>query len=410
MIYLLFGYIYLALHRPMEIWPTFEPLRIELVYFGMLCVAWLVAPKRLAIDLPKLAIAVFTAAVYAAWLLSPWSASGEIPVKNFTLAAGFALIMATCLRDERALRRVIVAFLAVMTLYMLHSIREYLAGRFTYRMGISRLIGVDTSLGDPNTFAASILYTLPFVRYLWMEWPSRKGRTLLTGYVLLSIGCIGLTGSRSALVGLTVWALVTIRLSGKRRLPLLAFASVAAVAGFMVLPDELQNRFTTIIDPSVGPENARESGQGRIEGFFIGMELWSKYPLTGVGPGAWRPATGRAIESHNLYGQLVGELGTFGALAFGVFLFAVLRGLRQLFRLVREHVPDPGQEPVYHLAQALTVCVFLLLFEGVFGHNLYRYNYLWYCAFVSVALRAYRQRVTQSVAEIESEQWVPAWA
>ena len=43
MIYLIAGYIYLMIHRPMEIWPGLEPLRPELVYFTILCAAWLIA-------------------------------------------------------------------------------------------------------------------------------------------------------------------------------------------------------------------------------------------------------------------------------------------------------------------------------------------------------------------------------
>ena len=62
-----------------------------------------------------------------------------------------------------------------MGVYLAHSFREYLAGRHTYRMGISRMIGVDKTLGDPNSFGASIVFALPFVAALWR---SRTRRTL----------------------------------------------------------------------------------------------------------------------------------------------------------------------------------------------------------------------------------------
>jgi len=410
MIYIIFGYIYLVLHRPMEIWPALEPFRIELVYFGFLCAAWLVARKRLSLDKPLLAICGIATAVCLSWMLSPWPDSGVIAVKNYALAIGFALILATTLRDERSLQRVISVFLAVMALYMLHSVREYLLGRHTYRMGISRLIGVDTSLGDPNSFGASIVYALPFVRYLWFAWPRGWRRYLLAMYVLLSVGCIGLTGSRSAFVGMIVWGMATIWLSGRRKLPLIAFGLFAAVAGFAMLPDELQTRFTTIIDPSVGPENARESGQGRIEGLFIGLDLWSRYPISGVGPGAWQPASRRTIESHNLYGQVLGELGTVGAIAFAFMIGAIALGVRRVIRQIRMNEESPRANPLFHLCQAIALSTLLLLFEGNFGHNLYRCNYLWHCAFVSVAVRAYRLQLADDYADDEAEDWVPAWA
>ncbi len=60
-----------------------------------------------------------------------------------------------------------MAFVIVMGVYMTHSFKEYLAGRHTYRMGIARLIGVDTSQGDPNSFGASVVFALPFALLFW---------------------------------------------------------------------------------------------------------------------------------------------------------------------------------------------------------------------------------------------------
>ncbi len=53
------------------------------------------------------------------------------------------------------------AFLAVMFVYMLHSLREYFNGRHVYRMSIDRMIGVDQAMSDPNSFGASI----PLMRF-----------------------------------------------------------------------------------------------------------------------------------------------------------------------------------------------------------------------------------------------------
>jgi hypothetical protein len=402
-ILLILGYVYLMIHRPMEIWPALEPFRVELLYFCVLCAAWLVANKRLTIDLNVLAIAAMGAVSYLSWMLSPWSVYGEIPVKNYTLVFVFALILATTLRDERSVHQIVVAFLVVLALYMVHSIWEYRNGRHVYRMGISRLIGVDLSLGDPNTFGASVVYSLPFVRYLWLVWDAGWRRKALVGYVILAVGCIGLTGSRSSLLGLFAWSALTVVISGRKKLSGLAIAGLVAMVGFAMLPDELKNRFHTIIDPSVGPANAQESGQGRVRGFFIGLDLWQRFPVSGVGPGAWRPASGTKIESHSLYGQLLGELGTLGLLAFALMLAAIVQSLRKLFRLLREESPVPSADPVYHLAQAIALSTALLLLMGLFGHNLYRYNYVWYCAFLSVLVRSRGRRAEERLPEV-------AWA
>ena len=39
----------------------------------------------------------------------------------------------------------------------------------------------------------------------------------------------------------------------------------------------------------------------------------------------------------------------------------------------------------HHLAAAVAMSVFLLLFEGNFGHNLFRHNWLWFGGFLILA-------------------------
>src|SRR5207237_547001 len=123
---------------------------------------------------------------------------------------------------------------------------------------------------------------------------------------------------------------------------------------YIALPESLQTRFETIIHPDVGSEIERQSGEGRIQGFFTGLELWAANPLTGVGPGAWRPATGSVIESHNLFGQLVGETGTLGLAAFLFVLFSFHRNLSAMRRL-RRQVPAMEGDFAFQVSQAVVV-------------------------------------------------------
>jgi O-antigen ligase len=410
MLYLMLGYIYLCIHRPFEIWTQLGDLRIELVYFTVMCAFWVASGVRLHSTGLLAAIAGMGSAFVLSWAMSRWSERAEQVVKNYTLVLVFALMIATAARDERALHKLVVMFMAVLALYMLHSIWEYKNGRHAFRMGIPRLVGVDTTLGDPNSFGATIVYSLPFTRYLWYAWPPGWWRRAVAGYLLLAVACILLTGSRSSLAGLIVWGLLNVLLAKRKVLYLSAFAAIGVVS-LAALPDVLLTRFETIIDPSVGPANAQESGRGRIEGFFTGLRLWADYPLAGCGPSAWRPASGSKLESHNLYGQLVGELGTIGLIAFLFMLGALLLNLRKLKRLTDPEAGPVDEPRLYHLAQAMTQSVILLLFEGLFGHNLYRYNWVWYCAFTAVALGVCRARLADGPDpetwddEDEAEEW-----
>ena len=79
------------------------------------------------------------------------------------------------------------------------------------------MIGVDTSFGDPNGFASSLLYSLPLTMPLWASRPSRELRVLLVGYTLCVCMCIALTGSRTGFVGLCVFAMLMLLVTVRRK-------------------------------------------------------------------------------------------------------------------------------------------------------------------------------------------------
>ena len=411
--WLLIGYMFLFIDRPFEVWPWLGDLHIERVYMLFTLGMWVVHPgKRFLPNVQHAAYFAFGAAVLLAWAVSPWSAYGQPVVEDWLKIVVFYVLLVTTIHDEAGLKHVAVGFVAVMGLYLLHSFREYLGGRHTYRMGIARMIGVDETLGDPNSFGASIVFALPVVVALWKaEVGGKAGRALLFGYVGLSSLCVLLTGSRSSLLGLLVWFAVVIWGTKYRLKALALFAALAPVA-FVALPESLQTRFETIINPAVGPANARESGEGRYHGFVMGFELWAANPLTGIGPGAWRPATGSKVESHNLYGQLVGETGAIGAASFGLLLLCFWANLRMIRRIRRE-VPAWQNDLVFTLPAAIGLAVFLLLFMGNFGHNLFRFTWLWYGGFLVVARHCVARRLAawepEEVAEAEEEELPPGW-
>ncbi|HEX4589470.1 MAG TPA: O-antigen ligase family protein [Gemmataceae bacterium] len=408
MIYLMIFYVYLAIHRPMEIWQALGDMRPELIYFTLLSLAWVVAAKRVRSPALLFAIGGMATAFLFSWAMSPWAEKAEFVVKNYTFVVVFALIMATAVRDERALYKLVAAFMVVMAIYMLHSVREYVGGRHVFRMGIARLVGVDTTLGDPNSFGASIVYSLPFLGFFWVHWGRGWKRGLIALYFLLAIGCVLLTGSRSSLLGVVVWGGMLLMQSRHKALAAVLLG-VMACSSWFVLPESLKTRFETIIDPSVGPANAQESGMGRIQGVVNGVKLLGQYPLSGCGPGAWRPATGSPIESHSLYGQVMGEMGGVGIVTFGGLVIVLAMHLRRLKRFAH-----PGKGPVpdaslYHLGRAMSSSLFLLLFLGIFGHNLYRYNWAWYCAFTAVALGVCQDRIRCAAAAPTDDEATHGW-
>jgi O-antigen ligase len=397
MLWILLGYMFLFVHRPFEIWTILGDLHVERIYMlAALLVAAAAPGKRWLANWQHLGVLGLSTAVAVCWVASPWADKGQGIVEDYFKVLVFYLVIVTLVSDEKGLRRLVLGFLAVMFVYMSHSLWEYLHGRYHFRMGIPRLIGVDQTMGDPNSFGATLVYALPLVVPFWFSKPSLSLRLFLAAYLGLTMVCIGLTGSRGSFLALLLCMAVLVWFS-RYRVRLGALALLAAPLLFAALPASLQNRFTTIIDPSVGPANAQESAEGRLVGFVNGMKLFSRFPLTGCGPGAWKPATGTPFESHCLYGQVPGEMGLVGIAGFASLIAAFAWNVRQIRRAYRQH-PEWGRDFLYQLTLSLGTGIFLLLVLGAVGHNLYRYTWLWYAGFLVIVRHCVAQRLAQARA------------
>ncbi len=398
MIWLLGGYMWLFVHRPFEYYPALGDLQIERVYMILMLVVWAVTPgKQFVFNRLHLALAVFTLAMLVCWFASPYRDLTWDTLENYLKVLVFYLLVVTTVKDERGLRRLVAMFLVAVGLYMAHSMLEYANGRYEWRMGIRRMIGVDMTYRDPNAFASTLLLALPLTLPFWRTATGRI-RLLLAGFTASAALCVFLTGSRTGFIGL-IAAAVLLSWSSRYRLRVLLLLVCAAVIGVVALPGELQDRFLTIVDSSRGPQNAKESAEGRLTGLMDGLQLWEQSPLVGVGPAAFGNATGRGYNAHNLYGQVLGEMGMLGAVALAGLLWAYAANGREARRRARAFRGSPLPADV---CRSVSLTILLLLLLGCAGHNLYRYNWLWLAAFQAVALGCLRRNPAAALAPARS--------
>jgi O-antigen ligase len=407
MVWLLGGYMWLFIHRPFEVWPWLGDLQIERVYMLLMIAYWVVQPNKGWLpNRIHAALAFFLLVVTAAWLISPYAAlpGCQSVVEDYCKIIVFYVLVITSVRNPSDLRKLVMLYLVAVSLYAGHSLREYVAGRHQWRMGISRMIGVDSTYGDPNAFAAGLVYAVTMTLPFWSEKPPLWGKSLLLAFTGLAGLCVLLTGSRAGFVGLGLAGIMALFATGRRKtaigLLLAAAADVPIVFGF--LPEELQNRYLTIIDPSVGPHNAQTSAEGRWEGLMAGLQIWQQNPLLGLGPGSFRAATGRDIASHNVYGQVVSDLGTMGLLALAGLVLCYVINWLEARRHYRAH-PDRPRGFDFHVSRAVGLNVVLLLVMGACGHNLYRFHWVWFAAFQAVALHCTRRQAAAAAAEARDD-------
>ena len=385
MLLLLYGYFFLYIERPWEVWPRLAPFRIERIYmlFAMGVFA-LWRGKQIRWSAHATWVAVFLALHY---LLAPFAFSTRAAIDQgfeyFKLSVSYFLILWT-VRNVGDLKKLVGAYVAVMGLYVVHSFREYLAGRHWYRMGIARMVGVDQFANDPNAFAASIVMSLPFAWLIYRNADRRSIRWACAAYAALALYCVILTGSRSGFVTLALFILLLVgQARGRRIIPALMAVLIMVSMGWEVIPEEKRLRIESVWNPEVGPASARQSAEGRIEGLKAGLRIMSRRPLTGAGPGGenfmrYRVARddGSATQAHNLLGEVLGEFGLPGGIAFFVQVASAWAMAGRTKRLL---VPAPPASAAFliGLASACRQALALLLFSGLFGHNLYRANWLW---------------------------------
>lgn len=388
--------MWLYIHRPFEVWPWMGALHVERVYMLVAIVYWaLCADKRWIPNRLNLAFVLFWIVTLASWLLSPNFIEGMPAVEDYFKIVVFYLLVMTTVREGRDLKRLVVMYVVAAGLYMAHSLREYNCGNVTFDMGTFRMSGVDNTYGQPNDFAATVVYSLTMVLPLWPECRKMWQRWALVGYGGLGITCVVLTSSRMGFAALCCLIAIVLPLS-KHRMKLVVLVAVAAPLIWNVLPEDRQNRFLTLWDPSYGPTSAQASAEGRLMGWRDGVRLWRENPVLGVGPGAFAVGRGSNKNAHHLYGQVLGELGTLGAVSFTCVLLAFLGNRLALRRLCRLH-PEFGSSFESRLIGATMLSVVLLLIMGFGGHLLFRYIWLWFGAFQAIALACLRQREEESL-------------
>ena len=387
MIYLLIGYMWLFIHRLFEVWPWIGEYRVERVYMLATIAYWaMCVPKTWIRCRSHFGVFFLAATLFVASQISPYVTF--LYVEDWFKVLVFYVLVVTTVRNERDLKILVLAFVCVTALYELHSLREYFCGHHVWSgMGLSRMIGVDATNASPNMFGATIVYALPFLLPAWTIARTKWQRAAIIAFAMLAVTCILLTGSRTSFVSLLFLIFIVSALSKYRWLIIPLFLIIPPII-WINMRGDLQDRYMSIIDPSRVQANAR-SGEGRIASFWTGMNSFAENPLFGAGLGSCRAKTG--VATHNLYHQAMGELGISGLIVLISFAWAFFGDLRETRRLFIDR-EDRDALFLYRICVAASLSCLLLFLVGWGGHNLTRYNWLWYGAFSGAAIQFLRQR------------------
>ncbi|OGU07599.1 MAG: hypothetical protein A2075_18955 [Geobacteraceae bacterium GWC2_58_44] len=397
------AYLFMVIERPWESIKYLDGIPVERVFAIAMIVVAIMHNKLKLVSSPTNKWVLGLLLIHFA--LAPFAYSTEYAFSQgieYLKMVVLYLLMLSLVDDESGLKLFIKTYIFTMMFYVLHSLREYHNGRHVWRMGISRMVGADSTLNDPNAFGASVVLSLPFVYALLRSETSSRLRKLYYCYISLAVICVVLTGSRSSFVGLLflflLWGMVQ---HGKRKLVILTVAISAVIAIWSVMPDEKQERIRTLWDEEAGPANAHSSAQGRLVGLKVSWEMFKRAPITGVGAGGknyigYRMANKIDEEGHEsptqahiLYGEVLAELGAFGAFLLAGLVWAIW----SCSRYARSRLLQAGLSAGFSYAAggAIIASLLLLLLLGVGGHNFYRPLWLWLAAWSGSLFRITNQ-------------------
>ncbi|MBF5041214.1 MULTISPECIES: O-antigen ligase [Myxococcaceae] len=316
---------------PGEWIPALAPLRLALLTSGL--AAGLVVMRRVGRAEPffldgvrGVSLMCFSVVVVASmsWSINPLE-SRAVAIEVLKLSAIY-LAVVNVVTNEKRLTVILGAFVLGSIITSIGVINWYLVGENLVEGFRARWVGI---YADPNRTAMNVGIVVP----LAVAFIARKGtgwlfRIACTAAAVLAVVAIVFTHSRGGFGGLaTAMALWAIR--EKRRLQAIVLGAVFALGLVVFAPESFWKRNETVTE-----FHQDASAMGRVYAWQVASRISLDKPLLGVGAGGFRfawplyapPESHRAYVAHDLFLEVLGELGWVGFFLFLIFAGGAVGG------------------------------------------------------------------------------------
>jgi len=323
-------------------------------------------------------------------------------VIKFAFMAYFIIVF---VKSPRDLKILLAAFLLACFKMGQEGLYGVMSGSLMWEnQGVMRLHGSTPMYQHPNSFSGMAMGTLPFAYYLFPHANKYIKSFLLT--LISFAGVIVLyTGSRTGYVAFIVfWLFVFLNSKYKKKILVLVISLTIVL--IILIPQQYKERFESIFTLE---EKEGQSSETRIQILEDAAVVFLKYPL-GVGVSAFPTVRmemfGRFQDTHNLYMEVLTNLGIQGFIAFFLLVFMMLKmlhGLKwqfdDLIQRKQEKLPLIAEEDYLEedkkmlsdlkflkaFTQAIFMFIIIRLALGLFGMDLYEI-YWWFALGLTLSL------------------------
>ncbi len=359
--------------QPGELYPYLAPLHLERAVALVLLVSFLIHGEKLRFPSPTRWFLAFYGAMILSIPLAFWRANAVASCLSFLEIVVYVLFVTALLTTEQRIRWFLLTYVLLVDWLSGSAMWNYAHGVWQVTMNIERAVGITSSAGDPDTMAATLLFTAPLCIALLVRSNPLWMRVIAAASIGLYLVTIVNTGSRAIAAGVILLTLLLIFRKAKNLIYLPVLLMLAPLV-WVVIPQQYKARYET-----VDHLKTDESYQNRILSWRGGIAMFESNPITGIGTGDYTfangvkywPGNGRKsyLNAHSLYFKLLGELGLVGIFTFGGYLICVFR---MNFRLRKQLSASNASRFLRELPVMFNIILCLLLFDGYAAHNLYR--------------------------------------
>lgn len=316
----------------------------------------------------------------------------------------FTLFIGVLVRNKKELVLVLLGFMLAMAKIIQEGVYGVVTGGMVWQnQGIPRLHGVTKLYRHPNSLSGLAVSALPFFLFLF-RFQTKLMQLAFAGAIIGLLTIIMYTGSRTGYVATFILLSAILLRLGIFKFKTLSYIFLVCLFGALIIPQDYKDRFGTMFKSE---EERGSSANKRMEILEDAWAIVKKYPQ-GVGVQAFPHIRdiefGRQQDTHNLYLEILTNLGFLGFIAFWVFIIFLFKTNNRS----RGVLLKKNQHFLAELCYIINLYILCRLALGLFGMDLYEV-YWWFAAGFTIALAKFAvtsEQLTEAETNVEKDKFL----